>query len=187
MTAGPSGGRPSSSPAVGAWTGTGENGVVIPQPRAAADADGWVGVPVAPLDLVYADGSALSRFLEGAPERAAWDAFVAEQRDRLVTSVLGVTELRRVAQHLGRAARDRADAVSERVEVVRFSDQSLRAASKVSGALTPFVALHLGAALAHPDVRTVATYETELARACVLHGLAVVSPGWPDRWWERVP
>ncbi|WP_263731195.1 type II toxin-antitoxin system VapC family toxin [Cellulomonas sp. SG140] len=159
---------------------------MIPSPRTAAEADGWVGRPAPPRDLVYVDGSALSRFLEGAPERAAWGQFVAGRQGDLVTSVLGVTELKRVAQLLGRPARDQADAATEQVDVVRFSDQALKAASRVSAVLPPFVALHLGAALAHPDVRTVATYDTDLARVCVLHGLVVVSPGWPDRWWERV-
>lgn len=197
MTAGPSGGRPSSSGGLPASSGgdpvpsgsgpvPDENGAVIPSPRTAAEEDGWVRRPRRPRDLVYVDGSALSRFLEGAPERAAWAQFVAGRRGELVTSVLGVTELKRVAQLLGRPARDQADAATEQVDVVRFSDQALKAASRVSGVLPPFVALHLGAALAQPDVRTVATYDTDLARVCVLHGLVVVSPGWPDRWWERV-
>ena len=190
MTAGPSGGRPSSSPEGPAASGgpgrSHDNGPVIPRPRPAAEADGWVGRPVPLRDLVYADGSALSRFLDGAPEHAAWSDFVAAHPGSLITSLLGVSELRRVAQLLGRPARDQADAATEQLEVVRFSDQSLRAASRVSGVLPPFVSLHLGAALAHPDVHTVATYDTELARVCVLHGLAVTSPGWPDRWWERV-
>ena len=204
MTAGPSGGRPSSAggpvPDDEGPGGDGtpvpdrsepsapthENGAVIPSPRTSADADGWVGRPRPPRDLVYVDGSALSRFLEGAPERAAWAQFVADRQGELVTSVLGVTELKRVAQLLGRPARDQADAATEQVDVVRFSDQALKAASRVSAVLPPFVALHLGAALAQPDVRTVATYDTDLARVCVLHGLVVVSPGWPDRWWERV-
>lgn len=159
---------------------------MIPQPRTSAEAEPWVGRPAPARDLVYADGTALSRFLDGAPERRAWDEFAGRRRGSLVTSVLGLTELNRVAQLMGRTARDRADAVAGQLEVLRFSDQSVRAASMVSGVMAPFVALHLGTALAHPDVRIVATYDVDLARVCVLHGLAVVSPGWPDRWWERV-
>ena len=51
--------------------------------------------------------------------------------------------------------------------------------------LPPFIALHLGAALAHPGVGGVATYDLQLAQASALHGLTVVSPGWPAAWWER--
>ena len=70
------------------------------------------------------------------------------------------------------------------VEVLRFSDKALEAASHVSTALSSFVALHLGTAIAYPDVALVATYHGDLARVATLYRLDVVSPGWPDRWWE---
>lgn len=156
-----------------------------PLPPLAGDAP-WLAPFPARHPRVYVDGSALSRFLDGAPEGPAWREFAARRRGELMTSVLGMNELRRTAQLLGRTARDQADAVADRLEVVGFSDQSLREASRVSAVLAPFVALHLGAALADPDVHIVATYDTDLAQVCVLYELAVVSPGWPDRWWERV-
>ena len=130
----------------------------------------------------YVDGSALAQFLPGAAHRDAW--LVWTYGRRLVTSPVGITELHGLAFPLGVAARAAADAAETNVEVLRFSDQALQTASHVSTALSSFVALHLGTAVAHPDVDTVATYDVDLARVAALYRLAVVSPGWPDRWWE---
>ncbi|MDQ0372373.1 hypothetical protein [Cellulomonas humilata] len=157
---------------------------VLPRPRPAGD-DAAPVAPPPPVTRVYADGSALSRYLVGAPCREQWLAWTAEHESQLVTTPLGLTELRRVAQPRGVEATGVAHDVEERVEVIRFSDQTLKAATKVSGVLPPFVALHIGAALAHPDVSSVATYDVQLAQVSALHGLTVVSPGWPSSWWER--
>ncbi len=156
---------------------------MVPQQRRAPD--GERGPVPAPTGRVYADGSALSRYLDGAPCGPQWLAWAADHESRLVTTPLSLTELRRVARPRGVEATGVAHDVQERVEVVRFSDQTLKAATKVSGVLAPFLALHLGAALAHPGVVAVATYDVELARVSALHGLDVVSPGWPARWWEQ--
>jgi hypothetical protein len=162
---------------------------VLPQPRAARDDEPAPAEPprleAASTQRVYADGSALSRYLDGAPCRAQWLAWAADHEAQLLTTPLGLTELRRVARPRGVEASGVAHDVEERVEVIRFSDQTLRAATKVSGVLPPFIALHIGAALAHPEVGSVATYDVQLAQVSALHGLAVVSPGWPAQWWER--
>ncbi len=133
---------------------------------------------------VYADGSALSRYLAGAPGGEAWRAWAAEHESALVTTPLGISELRGIARGRDAAARAVAHDVESRVQVLRFSDQTLRRATDVSSVLEPFVALHLGAALAHPEVTAVATYDVSLARVAALYGLAVLTPGWPARWWE---
>ncbi|MDC7122694.1 hypothetical protein OMK64_14245 [Cellulomonas fimi] len=169
-----------------------------PTPADAAPADRARAVPSAPPDpvpwslvarrerpRVYVDGSALSRYLVGAPSRDPWLAWVADHEDRLVTTFLGVSELRRVARPRGVEAHGVAHDVTGRVEVVRFSDQSLHAAARVANVLPSFVALHVGAAVAHPQVGAVATYDVQLAQVAALHGLGVVSPGWPAGWWER--
>jgi len=142
-------------------------------------------VRAVPTPRVYADGSALSRYLDGAPCRTQWLAWTADHEDELITTPLGLTELRRIARPRGVEASGVAHDVEDRLEVVRFSDQTLRAATKVSGVLPPFTALHLGVALAHPGVGGVATYDVQLAQASALHGLTIVSPGWPAAWWER--
>lgn len=158
-----------------------------PSPPAPPSGATVAAPPVRPVPTarVYADGSALSRYLDGAPCRTQWLTWVADHEAQLITTSLGMTELRRIARPRGVEATGVAHDVEERVEVIRFSDQTLRAATKVSGVLPPFIALHIGAALSHPDVAGVATYDVQLAQVSALHGLDVVSPGWPARWWER--
>lgn len=135
------------------------------------------GVPA-----VYVDGSALLQCLPDAPLH---DAVLAWSRGRrLVTNQVGLTELHGAAFVRGPAVRAAADEVEATVEVLRFTDQALQTAAHVSTALSSFVALHLGTAVADPDVESVATYHLDLARVAALYRLAVVSPGWPDRWWE---
>jgi hypothetical protein len=143
------------------------------------------GVDAVPAARVYADGSALAQYVDGAACHEEWLAWATGNEAGLLTTPLGLTELRRFALPGGVEARGVAHEVEQRIEVVRFSDQTLRAATKVSGVLPSFVALHIGAALVHPGVRAVATYETQLARVAALHGLMVVSPGRPPFWWEH--
>ncbi|WP_372593346.1 hypothetical protein [Actinotalea sp.] len=134
--------------------------------------------------LIYADGGALARAVTQEPESAAWQLLVDEREDDLVTSPLGLTELRRIADPLGPEARTAARDLADRIVVVRFSDQSLRSAAMAAGVASPFTAIHVGIAAAHPDVDSVATYDVLLARLAVIHGLTVMSPGRADRWWE---
>ncbi len=135
--------------------------------------------------LIYADGAALARAVTEEPESAAWRLFVLEREDDLVTSPLGLTELRRAVFPWGPAARAAAYELAERIVVVRFSDQSLKSAAMASAVASPFTAIHVGIAAAHPDVDSVATYDRLLARLAVIHGLEVVSPGRPAGWWEE--
>ncbi|NTW42638.1 MAG: hypothetical protein HGA44_22660 [Cellulomonadaceae bacterium] len=68
--------------------------------------------------------------------------------------------------------------------MVRFSDQSLRSAAMASSVVPPFTAIHLGIAVAEPEIDRVATYDGPLARVAVIYGLEVVSPGRPGTWWD---
>lgn len=134
--------------------------------------------------LIYADGSALSRWLASGDESASWHRWADQSADRLVTSPLGITELRRAVDPLDTVARDKVRDVVDRITVVRFFDQSLKSAAMASSVLTPFAAIHLGIAVAHPDVEQIVTYDALLARVAVIHGLEVVTPGRPDDWWQ---
>ncbi|MCV2395976.1 PIN domain-containing protein [Actinotalea sp. M2MS4P-6] len=134
--------------------------------------------------LIYADGGALARAFVDSPESDAWRELVRTAGDRLVTSPLGLTELRRVADPLGPRAREAARELAGRTTVLRFSDQAVKSAAMASSAAPPFTAMHIGIAASDPDVDTVATYDLLLARMAVIYGLAVLSPGRPDRWWE---
>lgn len=133
---------------------------------------------------IYVDGSALCRYLLDTDEAAGWRAWVATRETTLLTSPLALTELRRVADRGGPRLRAAAHDIAERLEIVRFSDQALKRATRVTSVLSPFGALHLGIAVAHPDVTAVATYDERLATVAVLHGLAVVTPGRPAGWWD---
>lgn len=135
--------------------------------------------------LIYADGSALSRALATGQESASWMRWSAENPEVLVTSPLGLTELRRYADPLGPVARSKAHEIATSITVVRFFDQSLKSAAMASTVLPPFAAIHLGVAVAHPDVEGIATYDALLARVAVIYGLSVVSPGRPDEWWHH--
>ncbi len=134
--------------------------------------------------LIYADGSALSRWLGTDAESASWSGWADENAERLVTSPLGITELRRAVPPADTAARDKVRDLIDRLEVVRFFDQSLKSAAMASSVLSPFGAIHLGIAVAHPDVEQMATYDAVLARVAVIHGLDVVTPGRADDWWQ---
>lgn len=134
---------------------------------------------------VYVDGSALSRFVLDVPGAPEWQAWAAAQRARLVVSPLTVTELRRVTDPLGAPVRAAAAAIVDELRVVRFSDQALELASHVTGVLTPFAGLHLGMAVAEPDVGAIATYDPLLAQVAHLYQLEVCTPGREDDWWIR--
>ena len=134
--------------------------------------------------LIYADGSALSRSLVTGPESASWMRWADEHADALVTSPLGLTELKRAASGLDAVARAKAHTLASQITVVRFSDQSLESAAMASTVLPSFKAIHLGIAVAHPDVDAIATYDALLARVGIIYGLAIVSPGRPDGWWD---
>lgn len=134
--------------------------------------------------LIYADGTALCRVLSADPEAASWLRWSHENADRLVTSPLALGELRRAAAPRDVVARDRARDVADSVTVVRFSDQALEKASVAAAVLSPFQALHLGIAVADPDIEALATYDRVLARVAEIYAVPVVTPGRPDRWWD---
>lgn len=136
--------------------------------------------------VIYVDGSALCRFLPGVRHYDDWNRWVAPLLSEVATTQLGLTELRQAAELYPRETKERAFEVVERVRaripLIRFSDENVGVSTHVSSVLRPFAALHLGAAVAHPAIDTVATYDAELAQVAVLYQLAVVSPGLPQGW-----
>lgn len=133
--------------------------------------------------LIYADGSALSRALTSEPESVSWLRWAQTHADQLVTSPLGLTELRRAADPLGLTARQKARDMAESLTVVRFFDRSLEFATLSAGVLPPFKAIHLGIAMAHPEVGAIATYDQLLAQVASLQKVTVIAPGRPPLWW----
>ncbi|GGC02911.1 PIN domain-containing protein [Cellulomonas carbonis] len=129
----------------------------------------------------YADGSALARALATDPESVSWLRWSAQHADDLVTSPLGLAQLRHVARGMDAVARGRAHEIATRTRVVRFSDQAVEHAAVLG--LDAFRALHLGVVLAEAGVGGLATYDVALARAADLEGVAVLTPGRHDGWW----
>jgi hypothetical protein len=136
--------------------------------------------------VIYVDGSALCRFLPGVRYAADWNRWVVPQLGQVATTQLGLTELRQAAELYPPESRSRAfqvvEVVRAKMPLIRFSDQNVTVSSHVSAVLKPFAALHLGAALTHPDIDAIATYDVELAMVAELYELRIVSPGLPQGW-----
>lgn len=133
---------------------------------------------------VYADGSALVRYLPFPEHSVDWQRWAERYGPDLLVTSLSLSELRHAAATAPAHVRARAHAAVERLEVLRYSDQAVAAAAMTTAVLSPFASLHLGVALAHPEVTGFASYDVRLASVAALHGLEVVSPGLPDRWWD---
>lgn len=132
---------------------------------------------------VYADGSALVRYLSREQYADDWQRWAAGHEPDLLVTSLSLSELRAAAALEPTDVRALVHEVAERLVVVRYFDQALRLASMTTGVLSPFAALHLGVAVAHPDVTVFATYDARLAQVAALHGLDIVTPGCPPNWW----
>ncbi|PKQ27149.1 MAG: hypothetical protein CVT64_01520 [Actinobacteria bacterium HGW-Actinobacteria-4] len=104
----------------------------------------------------------------------------------VATTQLGLTELRQAAELYPRESKAQAFEVVEVVRatmpLIRFSDENVGVSTHVAAVLKPFAALHLGAAVTHPAIDSIATYDAELARVAELYKLHVVTPGLPDGW-----
>ncbi len=150
--------------------------------------------------MFYADGSALRLTVGGidgspavtgtassvtnAADAGAWRAWFAQHEGQVAVSELSLTELRRAADPLGPEAREAASDLAQRLHLLRISDQSLPVATHTEAMLGSFAALHLGIALAAQNVRTLLTYDCDLARLARMYALEVFTPGRADGWWE---
>lgn len=133
---------------------------------------------------VYADGSALVRYLPFPDHSVDWQRWAEQHGPELLVTSLSLSELRHAAATAPAHVRARARTATDGIEVVRFSDQAIGTAAMTTAVLSPFACLHLGVALTHPGVTAFASYDVRLASVAALHGLEVVSPGLPDRWWD---
>jgi predicted nucleic acid-binding protein len=133
---------------------------------------------------VYADGSALVRYLPEPAQSVDWQRWAERHQPDLLVTSLSLAELRHAAAWTPAHVRARLHTVTERLEVARWSDQAVRVAALADESLSPFSRLHLGLAVAHPDVTAFASYDPRLVAAAAEHGLAVVTPGLAERWWD---
>lgn len=126
------------------------------------------------------------RFLPGVRYYDEWISWVVPRLGEVATTQLGLTELRQAAELYPRETKSRAFGIVEQVKAripsIRFSDENVSVSTHAASVLKPFAALHVGAAVTHPDIDTIATYDAELARVAVLYQLKVVTPGLPEGW-----
>jgi uncharacterized protein len=142
--------------------------------------------------VLYLDTSALTKLVVQEPETAALRAFLAEREgERLVSSALIRTELRRAALRFGERAdvtREQAEeaaqeatALLRRLDLVRVGSAMLdRAGLQPPSQLRSLDAIHLTTALRlSPQLHTVIVYDQRLANVARYVGLAVAAPGQP--------
>lgn len=132
---------------------------------------------------VYADGSALVRYLPAPDHSVDWQRWAEQHGPDLLVTSLSLSELRHALATTPAHVRARVHASVDRLEVSRYSDQAVAAAAMSTAALSPFASIHLGVAVAHPEVTAFASYDHRLVAAAAEHGLRIVSPGLPDGWW----
>ena len=125
--------------------------------------------------MLYVDTSAAAKLLQNEPESAALSAFLRSAAVPLVTSRIGVVELRRVGRRVGVA--DRADAIAATLVAVELDELVERAALEVDQGLKTSDAIHLAtAALVGEPLQGFVCYDARLALAAQALGLTVLAP-----------
>lgn len=126
-------------------------------------------------DVAYLDASAIVKLVRVEPESPSMLRWYQE-RERLVTSRVGVIESRRAARR-GDGDLAQLAAILDRLEVFEL-DQGIdqRAGAIGPQALRTLDAIHLATAMAIPGLGSFVTYDDRLADAARLLGLPVVRP-----------
>ena len=125
----------------------------------------------------YMDTSAIVKLAVREPESAALRRYV-RRKHPIVTSALARTEVARALLPFGPDAVGRGDEVLRRIDIVRITDQILRAAgSMLPVELRSLDAIHLATAVAlGEDLARVCTYDGRMAAAAAALELTVVAP-----------
>ncbi len=127
--------------------------------------------------MLYADTSAMVKLVLAEPETDALVAYLESVDARLVTSRVGVVELRRVGRRPG-ADPDRADAVAASLDVIELDPRVEGIATGLDPVLRSLDAVHLATALAVGDgLEGFLCYDARLAAGASRVGLRVVAPG----------
>lgn len=125
--------------------------------------------------MLYLDTSASAKLLQEEAESAALGALLRSTDAPLVTSRIGVVELRRVGRRIGVA--DRADALAATLMVVEVDQIVELRAVDVDPDLRALDAIHLATALATGDsLDGFVCYDARLASAAEAAGLTVLAP-----------
>jgi predicted nucleic acid-binding protein len=126
--------------------------------------------------LLYLDTSATVKLLLAETESTALREYIRSSETLLVTSRIGIIELRRVGRRSGAGA-DRADAVAAALAVVEVDETIERIAVGLEPSLRALDAIHLATALAAGEsLDHFVCYDARLGAAAGGHGLSVVAP-----------
>jgi predicted nucleic acid-binding protein len=126
--------------------------------------------------VLYVDTSAAVKLLLAEDESDALAAFLEARDVPLLTSRVGVVELRRVGRR-GGARADRADAVAASFTVIELDSAIEDLAVRLDPRLRALDAVHLASALAVGDLLSgFVCYDERLAGAAARAALPVVSP-----------
>ena len=125
--------------------------------------------------MLYLDTSATAKLLQEETESRALNDYVRPADPPLVTSRVGIVELRRLGRRVGAA--DRADAVAATLAVIELEEIVERAALGVDAGLRTSDAIHLATATLMGDELTAfVCYDARLAAAASAARLSVVAP-----------
>ncbi len=127
--------------------------------------------------MLYLDSSATLKLVRREHESAALAGFLESVDDTLVTSRVGIVELRRVARR-GGASTDRADAIAGTLEIIELDAAVEGMAVTLPPELRALDAIHLASALTSQELlRGFVCYDHQLADAATREGLPVIAPG----------
>jgi len=128
--------------------------------------------------IVYADTSALVKFIIWETETTAIREWQASEQPELITSDLGRTELIRVLRRIDSTKVDRARLLLATMKCVRIDRRVFETAALLGPkSLGTLDALHLACAVdLRDDLAAVITYDRALAEAVTLEGVRVISP-----------
>jgi len=125
--------------------------------------------------VLYLDTSATAKLLQEEAESRALGLYLRSAAAPLVTSRVGIVELRRVGRRVGAA--DRADALAATLVVVELDEIVEREALGVDARLRTSDAIHLATAILMGDELTAfVCYDARLATAAAASRLSVVAP-----------
>ncbi|MHB8644138.1 MAG: type II toxin-antitoxin system VapC family toxin [Gaiellaceae bacterium] len=125
--------------------------------------------------MLYVDASALMKLVRREAETTALET-ESRRWPTLVTSVLGVIELRRAAQR-ERVSSTRVEAVLARLNAIELDAGIRETAGTLEHPLRTLDAIHLATAISLEDeLGAFACYDARLVQAATTEGFVVVSP-----------
>ena len=126
--------------------------------------------------MLYLDTSATAKLLIEEAESEALGDFLRSAAMPLVTSRVGIVELRRIGRGIDAGA-DRADALAASLVVVELDETVERHAITIDPGLRSLDAIHLATAIAAAEsIDGFVCYDVRLADAARVLGLTVLAP-----------